>query len=84
MSKLHNPWWCSLLLLHSSGRFVAWWHVCDYFGISISHGVSGSYWPKSHPEEEYLLVDVSLLGWRIEILRPDRYRRFPWERCAHG
>ena len=74
---LHNPWWCSSFSIGEG--FSAWWRICDCFGINISRGRTRGEWPKSHPKEEYMLLDVGLLGWRFEILRPHRHTRFPWE-----
>lgn len=75
---LYNPWWCtSFMRGHGS---TAWWRVCDMFGISISNRRPPYKWPTLEQEKEYTLCGVGLLGWRIKILRPRRYRRFPWER----
>ncbi len=72
--RLHNPWWCSLLMTHNG--FCAWWWICDYFGIEFSHRQS-SYLPET--EQKYLLFKRELYGWRFAILRPHRYKMFPWE-----
>lgn len=76
---LYNPWRCSAFMRGKSGT-TAWWRVCDMLGVNIGYQVEPSKWPPSHLQEEYTLFVASIFGWRIEILRPHRYRRFPWER----